>query len=163
MYLALLGCVDLREAGDRVTMASLLQLNHSPRDKATVLKRSPSTISREHIGHWEVDTVIGVGHKQAIVTLVKRKSRMALQDKVQFYGRKFSEQDNLELCRSLYFVRDMKAEDVIAQEFARSVGPGFWLASRYYDQFIGRKVRSDVRFATAVRLDLVGSNEKVIS
>ena len=32
---------------DRVTMASLLQLNHSLRDIATVLKRSPSTISRE--------------------------------------------------------------------------------------------------------------------
>ena len=32
---------------DRVTMASLLQLNHSLRDLATVLKRSPSTIRRE--------------------------------------------------------------------------------------------------------------------
>jgi len=32
---------------DRVTMASLLQLNHSLRDIATLLKRSPSTISRE--------------------------------------------------------------------------------------------------------------------
>jgi IS30 family transposase len=32
---------------DRVTMASLLQFNHSLRDIATVLKRSPSTISRE--------------------------------------------------------------------------------------------------------------------
>jgi IS30 family transposase len=32
---------------DRVTMASLLELNHSLRDIATVLKRSPSTISLE--------------------------------------------------------------------------------------------------------------------
>jgi IS30 family transposase len=32
---------------DRVTMASLLQLNHSLRDIANVLKRSPSTISQE--------------------------------------------------------------------------------------------------------------------
>jgi IS30 family transposase len=32
---------------DSVTMASLLQLNHSQRDIATVLKRSPITISRE--------------------------------------------------------------------------------------------------------------------
>ena len=32
---------------DRITMASLLQLNHSLRDIATVLKRSPSTTSRE--------------------------------------------------------------------------------------------------------------------
>lgn len=32
---------------DRVTMASLLQQNHSLRDIATLLNRSPSTISRE--------------------------------------------------------------------------------------------------------------------
>jgi IS30 family transposase len=32
---------------DRVTMASLLQQNHSLRDIAAVLNRSPSTISRE--------------------------------------------------------------------------------------------------------------------
>ena len=32
---------------DRVTMASLLQLNHSPRSSVTVLERSSSNISRE--------------------------------------------------------------------------------------------------------------------
>jgi IS30 family transposase len=42
---------------DRVTMASLLQKNHSLRDIAAVLKRSPSTISREH--HRNVVSVVG--------------------------------------------------------------------------------------------------------
>ena len=41
---------------DRVTMASLLQLNHSLRDIATVLKRSPSTISREQRRNSDMDT-----------------------------------------------------------------------------------------------------------
>ena len=43
---------------DRVTMASLLQQNHSLRDIAAVLNRSPSTISRER--HRNVAKVAGI-------------------------------------------------------------------------------------------------------
>ncbi len=75
------------------------------------------------------------------------------------YGRKSSEQGNVKFRRSLYFVKDMKAGDVIAQDCVRSVRPGFGLAPRYLDQLIGRKVCSDVRFATPVRWDLVDSDE----
>ena len=38
---------------------------------------------RKQIGHWEADTVIGVNHKHAIVTLVERKSGYGLIAKVQ--------------------------------------------------------------------------------
>jgi IS30 family transposase len=38
--------------------------------------------ARTQIGHWEGDTVIGANHKQAIVTLVERKSGYALIAKV---------------------------------------------------------------------------------
>ena len=41
---------------------------------------------RQRIGDWEVDTIIGKGHYQAIVTLTERKSRFALLRKV--YRRK---------------------------------------------------------------------------
>jgi N-acetylneuraminate synthase len=75
------------------------------------------------------------------------------------YGRKSSEQGNAKFRRSLYFVKNMKAGDVITQDCLRSVRPGFGLAPRYFDQLIGRKVRSDVRFATPVRWDLVESDE----
>ena len=34
--------------------------------------------TRAQVGHWEGDTVIGAAHKQAIVTLVERKSGYAL-------------------------------------------------------------------------------------
>lgn len=78
------------------------------------------------------------------------------------YGRKSSEQGNVKFRRSLYFVKDMKAGDVITQDCVRSVRPGFGLAPRYFDQLIGRKVRSDVRFATPVQWNLVESDEKVI-
>jgi IS30 family transposase len=39
-----------------------------------IAQRPASVETRSQVGHWEGDTVIGAGHKQAIVTLVERKS-----------------------------------------------------------------------------------------
>ena len=49
-----------------------------------IAKRPKCVESRLHLGHWEGDTIIGVNHKQAIVTLVERKSRFVLLKKVPF-------------------------------------------------------------------------------
>jgi len=38
--------------------------------------------TRRAIGHWELDTIIGKGHKQAIVSMVERKSGYAVLAKV---------------------------------------------------------------------------------
>jgi transposase, IS30 family len=38
---------------------------------------------RQRIGDWEVDTIIGQRHRQAIVTLAERKSRLVLLGKVE--------------------------------------------------------------------------------
>jgi IS30 family transposase len=47
------------------------------------LSERPAHIEgRKQIGHWECDTVIGANHKQAIVTVVERKSGYALIAKV---------------------------------------------------------------------------------
>ena len=43
-----------------------------------IAQRPASVESRRQMGHWEGDTVIGAGHKQAIVTLVERKSGFAV-------------------------------------------------------------------------------------
>jgi IS30 family transposase len=58
---------------DRVTMASLLQQNHSLRDIAAVLNRSPSTISRER--HRNVAKV--AVKPQPVRTQVQRRSTSA--------------------------------------------------------------------------------------
>ncbi|MDH6299753.1 IS30 family transposase [Polynucleobacter sphagniphilus] len=39
--------------------------------------------TRSQVGHWEGDTVIGAAHKQAVVTLVERKSGYAVLAKVK--------------------------------------------------------------------------------
>ena len=46
------------------------------------------------------------------------------------YGRKSSELGNVKFRRSLYFVKDMKAGDVITEDSVRSVRPGFGIAPK---------------------------------
>lgn len=60
------------------------------------------------------------------------------------YGRKSSEHGNVKFRRSLYFVKDLKAGDVITADAVRSVRPGFGLAPKYLEQVIGTRVQSDV-------------------
>ena len=47
-----------------------------------ISERPTHVEKRSQIGHWEGDTLIGKGHKQAIVSLVERKSGYAVLKKV---------------------------------------------------------------------------------
>ncbi len=69
------------------------------------------------------------------------------------YGRKSSEQGNVQFRRSLYFVEDLKAGDVITADAVRSVRPGYGLAPKMLDEVIGKCVRQDVAANTAVTAD----------
>lgn len=66
------------------------------------------------------------------------------------YGLKSSEQGNTQFRRSLYFVKDLRAGDVITADAIRSVRPGFGLAPKYFDNVIGRKVTTSVSYGTPV-------------
>ena len=70
------------------------------------------------------------------------------------YGRKSSEQGNAQFRRSLYFVKDLKAGDIIDESCIRSVRPGFGLAPKFYDEILGRTLIQDVGKNTATHLDL---------
>lgn len=52
-------------------------------NRVSIDKRPEIVNSRQRLGDWEVDTVIGKGQQQAIVTLTERKSRLALIRKVE--------------------------------------------------------------------------------
>lgn len=69
------------------------------------------------------------------------------------YGRKSSEQGNVKFRRSLYFVKDLKAGDVITADAVRSVRPGFGVPPKYLAQVIGSTVKSDIRSNTPVSFD----------
>jgi pseudaminic acid synthase len=72
------------------------------------------------------------------------------------YGRKLSEQGNVKFRRSLYFVKDMKAGDVITADCVRSVRPGFGLAPKHLYQLIGRTLANDVNASTPVTSGVLG-------
>jgi sialic acid synthase SpsE len=66
------------------------------------------------------------------------------------YGRKSSEQGNVQFRRSLYFVKDMKAGEVITEDCVRSVRPGYGLAPKYLSQIMGMAINADVYENTPV-------------
>ena len=60
------------------------------------------------------------------------------------YGRKSSEQGNVKFRRSLYFVKNLKAGEVISAVSVRSVRPGYGLAPKYLEKIVGRVLLHDV-------------------
>lgn len=60
------------------------------------------------------------------------------------YEQKASEQENIKFRRSLYFVKSMKAGDMITEGSIRSIRPGFGLAPKYFNDLIGKVLKYDV-------------------
>lgn len=52
-------------------------------NRRSIEERPEIVAERSRIGDWESDTIIGKGHQQAIVTIVDRKSRLLLMQKVE--------------------------------------------------------------------------------
>ena len=69
------------------------------------------------------------------------------------YGLASSERGNVIFRRSLYFVRDLEAGEVITSDAVRSVRPGFGLAPKFADRIIGRAVVRQIRCNTPVTWD----------
>lgn len=67
------------------------------------------------------------------------------------YGRKSSEQGNAQFRRSLYFVKNLRAGEIVTEDAIRSVRPGFGLPPKFIDQVIGCRVNQDVTKHTPVR------------
>jgi pseudaminic acid synthase len=68
------------------------------------------------------------------------------------YGRKSSEQGNVKFRRSLYFVKDMKAGEVITADCVRSVRPGFGLAPKRLQAIIGSPLLRSVTLNSPVQI-----------
>ena len=71
------------------------------------------------------------------------------------YGVKSSEQENIKFRRSIYFVRDLSAGDVITSTDIKSIRPGYGLLPKYMERLIGSRVLVDIKRGTATSLDIV--------
>jgi len=71
------------------------------------------------------------------------------------YERSPSEVANIKFRRSLYFVRDLKAGEIIREADIRSIRPGYGIAPREYDNVVGCKVAKDVSFGYPVTWEVI--------
>jgi len=69
------------------------------------------------------------------------------------YGLKSSEQGNTKFRRSLYFVKSLKAGEIITEDAIRSVRPGYGLAPKFFDELVGKTVSVDVNYGEPVSRD----------
>jgi len=71
------------------------------------------------------------------------------------YGRQSSEKANVQFRRSLYFVEDLKAGQIITADSVRSVRPGYGIAPKYMREILGKRVICDVSKFTPVKFELI--------
>ena len=71
------------------------------------------------------------------------------------YGRKTSEQGNVKFRRSLYFVEDIEAGEIITDKHIRSIRPGYGLPPKYFNDLLGKVVACDVKRGTPIRWELL--------
>ncbi len=69
------------------------------------------------------------------------------------YGRRASEQGNVQFRRSLYYVRDLDVGEIIGADAIRSVRPGFGLAPKHLDSVLGRRAARKIIRNTPVTPD----------
>jgi N-acetylneuraminate synthase len=71
------------------------------------------------------------------------------------YGLKSSEQGNVKFRRSLYFVKGLKAGDVVTADAVRSVRPGFGMAPKYLEAVVGKRVKNNINVNTPVLFEVL--------
>lgn len=71
------------------------------------------------------------------------------------YGRKSSEQGNVQFRRSLYVVRDVAEGEALTTDNVRSVRPGYGLAPKHLDRVLGCRASRAIPANTALREDML--------
>ena len=71
------------------------------------------------------------------------------------FSRAESERSSLAFRRSIYFVRDLKAGQIITSEDVKRIRPGFGLPPKFYDDIVGKKVSIDVTIGEPVSFEKI--------
>lgn len=75
------------------------------------------------------------------------------------YGHKSSEVGNVKFRRSLYFVKDLAAGEIVTEETVRSVRPGYGLPPKYFDRIIGMRAAYDIKANTPTSWEVLQKPE----
>ncbi len=71
------------------------------------------------------------------------------------YERKPAEEANIKFRRSVYFVKDISAGDVIIKEHVRRIRPGFGLPPKFEKEIIGKVAKKNIKSGTATSWELI--------
>jgi N-acetylneuraminate synthase len=71
------------------------------------------------------------------------------------YSRKSSEIGNIKFRRSLYFVKDVEAGDLVTEENVKSIRPGFGLPPKFKSDIIGRTIIKSAQLGTPFNWDFI--------
>lgn len=69
------------------------------------------------------------------------------------FNRPPCESENIKFKRSIYFVKNLSAGELIDSDCIRIVRPGFGLPPKYYDQILGRRLKKQVCFGEKTSWD----------
>jgi sialic acid synthase SpsE len=72
------------------------------------------------------------------------------------YGPTDAELKSLQYRRSLYIVKDMNSGEILNKDCIRSIRPGLGLPTKYYEIFLGKVLKTNVKRGTALTWDLIG-------
>jgi N-acetylneuraminate synthase len=76
------------------------------------------------------------------------------------YGRKSSESGNVLFRRSLYFVKDISAGEIITSDHVRSIRPGYGLKPKHLKDIISLEATEDIEFGTALTESVLSTLKK---
>jgi pseudaminic acid synthase len=71
------------------------------------------------------------------------------------YERKASESKNIKFRRSLYFIKDIEAGELITKENIRSIRPGFGLKPKFLEKILGKRAKYKIKAGTSSSWELI--------
>jgi len=118
---------------------------------ATVIEKH-FTISRADGG---VDSTFSMEPHELAALVIETERAAQCLGEVK-YGATQAEEKSMQFRRSLYIAKDMKAGEVFTPENLRIVRPGFGLAPKFFDLFIGKKITQAAKKGTPISWNLIG-------
>ena len=83
--------------------------------------------------------------------LVEESNRAWLSIGKIKYGASKQEEDSKKFRRSLYIVEDVKAGETLTIKNLRNIRPGLGLKPKYFDEFLGKKIKCDIKKGTPMK------------
>jgi len=124
---------DRRRRGAKKKIKLDVPMQSMIKNAVSIDERPAIVDEKSRIGGWEIDTVIGKNHKQALVTIVERKSKFTVMKKVENKTAELVAVATIELLRpykdrALTITADNGKEFANHEKVAKALDCGYYFA-----------------------------------